>query len=181
LATAYGIVQQHRGWIEVESHPGVGTTFHIYLPRLANRLPIKSEQRDISHSHSGQETILVVEDEESLRHLVRDYLGRHGYLILEAASGRAALEIWGEHWQQIDLLLTDMVMPEGMTGRELGEKLLERKPELKIIYTSGYSPETIEREFFLHEGINFLQKPYAPRELIQVVRECLDKKDYESS
>jgi CheY-like chemotaxis protein len=178
LATVYGIVKQHQGWIIVESKIGVGSTFTIFLPcvtKPADTVP--------SHAHSplpsavGDETLLVVEDEPSLRELVVRILEICGYRIYQAKSGLEALGVWEEHKNEIDLLLTDMVMPEGITGRQLAERLQSEDPALKVIYTSGYSPGMAGKDIALLEGFNFLAKPYPPSRLAQVVRECLDGKN----
>ena len=123
----------------------------------------------------GRETILVVEDEGSVRELVRGILEERGYVVLEARSGKAALQIWGRHRDRIDLLLTDIVMPEGVSGRELGRRLVADKPSLKVIYSSGYSPDAINPDRDLREGMNFLPKPFVPQRLVQMVRSCLDR------
>ena len=117
--------------------------------------------------------ILVVEDEPSLRLLVRKVLERSGFEVLEAASGRAALELWDQDKPHVDLLLTDMVMPDGMSGRQLAERLKADNPALKVLYTSGYSTELLGKDLGLQEGANFLQKPYPPSKLVQTVRTAL--------
>lgn len=172
LATAHGIIKQHNGWIEVESRVHQGTTFRIYLPAVhAPTVPAA-----ISTSKLGeQETILVVEDEAQLCTVVGRFLKRRGYNVLTAGSGNEALKLWEQHHGQVDLLLTDLVMPEGMTGRELADRLLARQPGLKVLYTSGYSSEVAGRDLSLQEGFNFLPKPYQPSELATVVRACLDQ------
>jgi PAS domain S-box-containing protein len=174
LATVYGIVDQHHGWIEVASEPGQGTTFKIYFPQadkvnaeiVENTIPL-----DIP---KGKETILLVEDELELRELARLVLEEYNYRVLEAGSGVQALKVWDQHKGEIDMLLTDMVMPEGMTGRELAERLQAEKPEIKVLYSSGYSPDVIGRSFKLPENSFFLAKPYHPPKLALAVRECLD-------
>ena len=118
--------------------------------------------------------VLIVEDEAPVRVLVRSVLERHGYHVLEANSGVDALPIWLEHKDQIRLLLTDMVMPHGVSGRELATRLRGDKPDLKVMYTSGYSLAVVGANMVLKEGLNFLQKPYHPRKLAQAVRDCLD-------
>jgi two-component system cell cycle sensor histidine kinase/response regulator CckA len=175
LATVYGIVKQHAGWIEVDSKVGQGTVFKIFLPACLKSGDVTSEppspQRKV---RGGTETILVVEDEPALRELVRVILQRYGYTVLEAASGVHALNVWKQHADEIDLLLTDMMMPDGIMGKELAEKLRADKPGLKVIYTSGYSVDAVGQHFMLREGVNFLQKPYHPPTLAQAVRDGLD-------
>ncbi len=177
LSMVYGIVKQHEGWVEVESQVGVGTSFRIHLP-CAPRASL-----EVNHhvpppvavaTLTGHETILVVEDEGALRELVRNILQYYGYRVVEAGTGQAALNLWEKEGGGIDLLLTDMVMPQGMTGRDLAERLLALKPDLKVIYSSGYSLELVARNFSLREGVNFLAKPYHPATLIQAVRDTLD-------
>ena len=121
----------------------------------------------------GKETILVVEDEINLLELVRSVLERYQYRVLIAASGAEALRVWEEQRGQIDLLMTDMIMPGGMTGSELAEELKKRKPGLKVIFTSGYSAELAGKDFS-HDGTNFLPKPYQPQMVAQLVRKMLD-------
>lgn len=174
LATVYGIVKQHRGWIDVNSQPGAGTTFKIYFPAFPTTGGSSSSAPDWSESiQGGNETILVVEDEPVLRELVCEVLRQYNYKVIQAASGHEALRIWDEFEGQIDLLLTDMVMPEGLSGRELAQQLKKRKPTLKVIYSSGYSPEAIGRDFGQNETA-FLPKPYVPPQLARVVRQSLD-------
>ena len=176
LATVYGIVKQHQGWIEVESNPGAGTTFQIYFPSTIKVAQSLSPARNEESVQGGTEKILVVEDEPALRDLVIEILTLYGYHVVPAGSGVEALRVWEEHRDDIDLLLTDMVMPEGVSGRELGERLLRQRPDLKIVYTSGYSPGMSGKDFALLEGFNFLPKPYPPTRLAEVVRESLDGK-----
>ena len=178
LATVYGIVKQHSGWIEVESRVGQGTTFHIFLPasREASVKPDEITTTIIEALPGGTETILLVEDEQPVRDLVRGVLSGRGYRVLEAATGVQALEVWRRHKDEIDLLFTDIVMPDGMTGRDLAEKVQVEKPGLKAIFTSGYSAEIIGKDFILQEGLNYLQKPFLPQKLAHAIRKCLDGK-----
>ncbi len=174
LATVYGVVKQHRGWVTAQSQIGTGTIFEIFLPISVAAVVPAAEPTPVAPTPGGKETILVVEDEPSVRELVRGVLEEKGYTILEAPSGVAALEVWHRHREEIDLVLTDIVMPDGMSGRELGQRLATEKPSLKIIYSSGYSPDQVNPDHVLEEGTNFLPKPYAPQKLIQMVRACLD-------
>jgi len=174
LATVYGIVKQHNGWVEVGSEVGHGTTFQVFLP-VTEKSPEIIVEKPEPLLPGGRERILMVEDEALLRELVESVLVERGYRVLTASSAVEALQIWNEHNAEIDLLLTDIVMPGGMTGRQLAEQLQPRDPNLKVIFTSGYSPEAVAGDFALQEGINFLPKPYHPRTLVQMVRNCLDE------
>lgn len=174
LATVYGIVKQHDGWIEVASEVDKGTVFKIFFPRNIEAVEPCAPVTPKTLSR-GTETILVVEDEPSLRQLVRFILQRQGYRVLEANSGAAALNVWKENKQLIDMLLTDMIMPEGMNGTELSDLLKAENPKLKVIFTSGYSADMVGKNFAMREGLNFLQKPYHPEKLMQAVRDCLDR------
>jgi len=175
LATVYAAVKQHDGWIRVQSGLGYGTTFRIHFPAAVQVRIIEERTPSAQLMRGGTETVLVVEDETPLRNLVRTILERHGYRILEAGTGVEALQVWREHRQTIDVLLTDMVMPDGLTGHELAERVRAERPDLKLIYSSGYSHEVLGQDVILREGINFLQKPYAPRKLLQTVRDCLER------
>lgn len=181
LATAYGIVKQHGGWMEVESRVGQGTEFRVYLPAIEklegnqnnNGEAANEDEAFIRPAKGEGATILVVEDEAGVRGLVRGVLERHGYRVLEASNGVEALRTWEQYGPKVDLLLTDMVMPMGMSGRELASQLQERKPTLKVIYSSGYSLELAGKEIELRNGVNFLQKPYHPKVLLRAVEGCL--------
>jgi CheY-like chemotaxis protein len=131
------------------------------------------ELRVVDSEAPKKHTIFVVEDEPTLRALVRRVLERGGYEVIEASSGLAALELWKENKAHVDLLLTDMVMPDGLSGRQLAEKLKADNPNLKVVFTTGYSPDLIGKDFTLREGVNFLQKPYPPQKLVQTVRNGL--------
>jgi len=175
LATVFGIVQQHQGWINVYSEVGKGTAFRIYIPRLAKMTGQEPEQIALTAMRGGDETILLVEDDVALCASVRKILSQLGYRVLEAVNGVEALEIWKQHRDEIHLVLTDLVMPGGMNGKDLGKKLLKENPKLKVIYASGYSAEVIGQDFPVEEGVNFLTKPFQAQKLVQTVRNCLDK------
>ena len=174
LATVYGIVKQHQGWIEVESQVGKGTYFKVFLPCSGEASEPTVGKPAEEKPRGGTETILVVEDEAPVRELVCSLLSAHGYKILQAESSLKALEVWKDCKEKIDLLLTDLVMPDRMNGRELAEKLWTERPALKVIFTSGYSADVVGKDFVLRRGLNYLQKPYHPRKLAMTVRECLD-------
>jgi two-component system cell cycle sensor histidine kinase/response regulator CckA len=173
LSTVFGIVRQHQGWLEVESTPNQGTAFRIYFPASLQAAD-KMELAVDTALRSGRETILVAEDEDALREMVVQVLKIQGYTVLEAASGPQALEVWEQSGRPVDLLLTDMVMPGGIMGGGLAERLSSQSPRLKVIYTSGYSPGMAGKDASLLEGRNFLPKPYSIGKLAQFVRECLD-------
>ncbi|HSY17234.1 MAG TPA: PAS domain S-box protein [Candidatus Acidoferrales bacterium] len=174
LATVFGIVQQHQGWINVYSEVDHGTTFRIYLPRLAGTAQPKPEPPTLAAMRGGDETVLLVEDEPFLHASMCKILAPLGYRVLEAFNGVEALKLWKKHRDDIHLLLTDLVMPGGMTGKELAKQLLEQNPKLKVVYTSGYSAGIASKDFQLEEGVNFLTKPFEARKLAQIVRERLD-------
>jgi PAS domain S-box-containing protein len=174
LATVFGIVQQHQGWVHVYSEAGHGTTFRIYLPRLAGMSRPEPEPPALTSMRGGNETILLVEDDAFLRASVHKALSQLGYRVFEAINGIEALEVWKQHREEIHLLLTDLVMPGGMTGKDLAERLLPENPKLKVIYVSGYSAEVAGKDFSLEEGVNFLAKPVQAFKLAQTVRQNLD-------
>jgi two-component system cell cycle sensor histidine kinase/response regulator CckA len=173
LSTVFGIVRQHQGWVEVDSRPGGGTTFRIFFP-AKNVPPDRHETASETTLRPGRETVLVAEDEDALREMVVEVLTFQGYTVLQANSGPQALEVWQNANRPVDLLLTDLVMPGGIMGSELAETLCEQCPNLKVIYTSGYSPGMAGRDTSLLGSRNFLPKPYSIGKLAQFVRECLD-------
>jgi signal transduction histidine kinase/CheY-like chemotaxis protein/HAMP domain-containing protein len=176
LATVYGIVKQHEGWIEVSSEPGKGATFDVFFPASEQTsAPAKKESAPNAPLTGGTETILIVEDEAILREMARDILKDCGYHLLEASTGKAALDVWRDSASKIDLLLTDMVMPDGISGVDLAEQLLVDRPDLKIIFTSGYTSAEISAELLSRSQAHFLQKPYSHTTLARAVRDCLDR------
>ncbi|MEO8351301.1 MAG: ATP-binding protein, partial [Chthoniobacteraceae bacterium] len=172
LATVYGILQQHNGWVDVESEPGRGTTFRVFFPHsedsVAEPGPKVDHSRPLPAGHE-EFTILVVEDEDMLRDFVRDALGMQGYRVLAVPNGQRALEVWADHREEIDLLFTDVVMPESISGRQLAQQLLGDRPDLKVVFTSGYSPELIGTDFEQEEAHGFLAKPYLMDHLAKTV------------
>jgi len=172
LSTVYGIIKQSGGYVLVESEPRQGTTFRIYLPRVEGALETAGPV-GLSPSHSGgSETVLLVEDEESVRQLVRETLESKGYKVLEADNGDAALQIASRHSGKIDMLITDVVMP-GMSGRELSARLCASCPQTKVLYLSGYTEDAIVHEGVIDPDTAFLQKPFTLQALSRKVREVL--------
>jgi CheY-like chemotaxis protein len=176
LATVHGIVKQHQGWLEVSTCVGQGTTFKVFLPAIPAPAAATATAESKPVVRGGHERILLVEDEVTVRLMTRRLLETRGYRVVEAVSGREALEVWQRQKGKIDLLLTDMVMPDGLAGRELAEQLRAEKPELPVIFVSGYSAEVAGRdpEFFRRSHSQFLQKPYSTDTLLQALRRCLD-------
>lgn len=174
LATVYGIVNQSGGYIWVFSELGMGTTFKVYLPAVegVQDAPVKVER--VETSPRGTETIMVVEDEQSVRALAGTVLRALGYSVLEAASGPEAIQIAAAHAGPIPLLLTDVVMPQ-MSGRELAELMIAVRPDIKVLFASGYTDDAIVHHGVLEAGIAFLQKPFTPSSLARKVREVLDE------
>jgi PAS domain S-box-containing protein len=166
LATVYGIVKQHGGYVAVESAPGSGSTFTVYLPLVDGEAETSLPARE--PASAGGETVLVVDDDEEVRALACDVLRAEGYVVLDAATPLAALEICEQHKDPIDLLLTDVVMPV-MSGRELVERVRPIRPEAKILYMSGYPGEVIDKHGVLTSGA-FVQKPFTPAALVDKVR-----------
>jgi two-component system, cell cycle sensor histidine kinase and response regulator CckA len=172
LATVYGIVKQSGGHIWVYSESDKGSVFKIYLPRVDRRVRGALPADPDGAPRGGNETILLVEDSKSLREIAYEYLKSLGYTVLEAGGGAEALQRFSEFGGIVDLLLTDIIMPE-MNGRELADEIVRRQPSIKILFTSGYADDTIARHGVLETGVAFIQKPYRPRALAWKVREVL--------
>jgi len=175
LATVYGIVKQSGGDIWVYSEPGRGTCFKIYFPRVDQDPDLTPKAPATARPRAGSETILLAEDSDFVRRLLREILLNQGYTLLEARHGAEALQLSRDHAGRIDLLLTDMVMPH-MSGRELAAHLHPLRPEMKILYMSGYTQEAIARDGVLDPGTSFLEKPFTTESLARKVRELLDSK-----
>ena len=176
LSTAYGIVKQSGGYIWVYSEPGKGTSFRVYLPRVsAAGVAIAAQPMAVAAKiEHGNETILLVEDEETLRNMGKLYLESEGYTVLEAADGAAAVQLSKQHDGPIHLLLTDVIMP-GINGRELANQISPTRPEMKVLFMSGYTENAIGHNGMLDDGITLLQKPFTLPALKAIVREMLDR------
>jgi len=175
LSTVYGVVKQSGGYIEIHSESGAGAAFRIYLPKVEEALDSQKQEVELPASLHGTETVLLVEDELSLRKLSRHLLELCGYSVLEAENGADALTVSDEHKDRIHLLLTDVVMP-GMSGRVLADLLVKQRPETRVVYMSGYTGQTVGEHGVLAEGSHFLPKPFTREALARKVREALDGK-----
>jgi PAS domain S-box-containing protein len=173
LSLVYGVVKQSGGYIEVISEPGAGATFHIYLPKAEAALDPQKRPAELPDSLRGTETVLLVEDESSLRKLTCRLLELCGYQVIEAQNGAEAMKMVRVHEQAIDLLLTDVVMP-GMSGRALADQLTKDRPETRVVYMSGYTGQAVGERGVLAEGSYFLPKPFTREALARRIREALD-------
>ena len=173
LATVYGVVKQSGGFIWVSSALGKGTTFEIFFPRVSESAKAIVQDTGASGTWRGSETVLLVEDDESLRNMVLNSLSEAGYMVLAAANGAEALRITRERSGNIDLLLTDVVMP-GISGTRAADSIVALCPDVKVIYMSGYSDFAAGHDEILKEGRRFLKKPYKLNDLARAVREALD-------
>jgi two-component system cell cycle sensor histidine kinase/response regulator CckA len=173
LAIVRGIIEQQRGWVQLDSAPETGKAVRIFLPQVQTSRA-EMAPADSTALPRGTENILLVDDESPVRQMAKAILGRHGYQVLEARSGSDAISTFEGSPRRVDLLLTDMVMPGGMTGRELAQELQRRDPKLKVVFTSGYGRELSAPGLVLNEGVDFLPKPYAVSRLLGAVRRALD-------
>jgi two-component system cell cycle sensor histidine kinase/response regulator CckA len=172
LAMTFGVVKQAGGAIEVYSELGRGTTFKIYLPKIEEQAERLVEGKPDLELARGDETVLLVEDDEGVRDVALSFLEHLGYRVLTAANGGEAFLLMEKHGERIDLLMTDVVMP-GMNGRELAERLLKLKPEMKVLFTSGYTANVIVHHGVVDDHLNFIGKPYSLQALARKMREVL--------
>jgi CheY-like chemotaxis protein len=171
----YGFVKQSGGHVKIYSEPGIGTTVKLFLPRIApSAAEVAAPATGSAAQPSGRETILVVEDEEFVRQLATRVLGSLGYKVLEARDGKSALAMIEAH-PVIALLFTDVVLPGGMNGPDIAREALGRRPDLKVLYTSGYTGNAIQQLEALDVPVRLISKPYAIEELAQMVRDALDE------
>jgi two-component system, cell cycle sensor histidine kinase and response regulator CckA len=173
LAMVQSLVKQNHGWVTVESQVGQGSTFRVYLPALDRTALTAIAEPAPRPEPRGTETIFLVEDEADLRITARTVLQFQGYKVIEAASGSEAMTLWDKHRDEIALIFTDMVLPDGISGRALAEHAQSEKPAVKVVFTTGYSPDIAGRELTLHDGQNFLPKPYSAQGLFSVIRQSL--------
>jgi signal transduction histidine kinase len=173
LATIYGIIKQSNGYIYVESEPGKGAEFRIYLPADLQGRAVPIPSRHPHRQSGGTETVLVVDDEQRVRSMVCQALRSHGYTVWEAGHGEEALALWREQRPPIDLLITDMVMPR-MSGRQLAERLVQDRPDLKVLFISGHTTDLSAIYRSNEDGGAFLPKPFTPTTLVAKVRQVLD-------
>jgi PAS domain S-box-containing protein len=173
LATAYGIIKQHRGHINVYSEPGKGTTFKIYLPLIVSPED-KGEGKKVVLPKRGSETILVAEDDDAVRTLTKEVLLKYGYTVIEAVDGEEAVDQLRRHKDTVQLVVIDVIMPK-KSGKEVCDEMREITPHLKVLFTSGYTSDMINKKGILEEGVDFISKPLTPHDLLLKVREVLDK------
>jgi CheY-like chemotaxis protein len=171
LSIVYGIVKQNGGVVRVSSEPGLGTTVKVFLPRVDAD---EAAAFEAPPSLRGNETVLVVEDEDGVRELLWKILTDHGHTVLEARHGRDALTVAGEYTHPIQLLLTDVVMPE-MGAGELADQMLTQRPDMKVLFISGYTNEEVVRRGVKHKDAAFIQKPFTAEDMMRKVREVLDE------
>jgi CheY-like chemotaxis protein len=173
LSIVYGIVKQHNGYIDVESEPGRGTTFTVYVP-VERPAPAERERVPAAPTVlEGSETILVAEDEEPVRKLAKTVLEGFGYRVITAADGEEAVRLFNENRGRIQLLILDVIMPR-MNGREAYHAIQEMQPGIKALFMSGYAEDIISKKGIIEPGLNFVLKPVPPRELVRRAREVLD-------
>jgi len=173
LATVYGIVKQSGGYIWVYSEPGKGATFKVYFPRVDEQAEASTRGSKATSTKRGSETLLLVEDDDAVRELTEEVLSSQGYKVITASGPKQAEEIAAARGKEIDLVVTDVIMPT-LSGRELVKRLMAMNPKLRVLYMSGYTDNVIAQGGVLEEGLAFLQKPFTPRTLTQKVREVLD-------
>jgi CheY-like chemotaxis protein len=173
LATVYGIIKQSGGSVWVYSEPGQGAVFKVYLPQAEEPAETPWPALDSESTPGGSETLLIVEDQDEVRELARDILEQHGYTVLDAGDGDTAWRLFESHREQVDLLLTDVVMP-GSSGRALADRVTSARPEVKVLYMSGYTDQAIVHHGVLEQGIAYLEKPFSIDSLTRAVRSTLD-------
>jgi CheY-like chemotaxis protein len=174
LAVVYGIIKQHEGFINLYSEPGMGTTFRIYLPLIASEAVKDTVPRLIDAPVRGTETVLLAEDDGNLRKLSESLLEEFGYTVISAVDGEEAVTKFIENRDTIQLLLFDLIMPK-MNGKEASDEIRKIRPEMKVLFASGYDPDFIEQKTLLEEGVHLVYKPISPMDLLRKVRSVLDE------
>ena len=176
LSMIYGIIKQHEGYIDVSSKPGKGTTFRVYLPLTESEVDKKKKLESLSRLEGGEETVLIAEDDDSVRTLSKEVLEQSGYKVIEAIDGEDAVGKFDENKEKIQLVLLDVIMPK-KNGKEAYEEIRKIRPDIKTVFISGYSSDILHDYDIMEEGINFIAKPVSPEVLLRKVREVLDKKE----
>jgi CheY-like chemotaxis protein len=174
LSMAYGIIKQHNGYINVYSEPERGTTFRIYLPAIKSTEEVIAITAIEPLPSSGTETILVAEDDRSIRELFSTVLQMYGYKVILAADGEEAIKKFIDNEDKIQLVMLDMIMPK-KSGKEVYDRIKTMRPDIKTLFSSGYTADRIDKESMLKEGFDFIMKPVSPKDLLRKIREILDK------
>jgi len=174
MAVVYGIIKQHDGYINVSSEPGTGTTFRVYLPIIESAARAGTKAQKEGAPGRGTETILLAEDDKSVRNIVKVWLSEYGYTVIEAVDGEDAVRKFTENKDNIHLLLFDLIMPK-MNGKDAYDEVRKIKPGVKIIFASGYAPDILQQKASLEYGASLIFKPFSPFELVRKVRSALDE------
>jgi len=173
LSMAYGTVKQHNGFIDVDSEPGEGTTFRIYLPLAVSSVQV-SEKKPSTPFPSGTETVLLVEDDDAVREITKTLLEKFGYTVIEAVDGEHAVRLFRENKDVVQLVMSDVIMPK-QSGRDMQNELKKIKPDVKVVFISGYTADILAQKEIMDEGFNFISKPLRPDALSRKLREVLDQ------
>jgi CheY-like chemotaxis protein len=173
LAMVYGTIKQHNGFINVYSEPGKGTTFKIYLPLAESGVQHK-EKDEVTSVSSGNETILLIEDDQAVRRSIKALLEEFGYKVIEAADGDQAITLFRKNKDFLQLVISDVIMPR-QSGKEVYDELKKLRPDIKVLFISGYSADILTKKGIAGEGINFISKPINPEVFFRKIREVLDK------
>jgi len=174
LSTVYGIIKQHDGNINIYSEPGMGAAFNIFLPLVKTGIEEMHPVEATTRTMRGTETVLLAEDDTSVRRLIKEVLEKNGYTVVEAVDGEEAVRVFAENRDKIDILLLDIIMPK-MKGTEAYEEIIKMDPKIKALFMSGYAEEVLYRKGITEKGLDLLSKPVSPNNILKSIREALNK------